>query len=121
MLVVKLAAVLGAFGIIAAASANDVVIAIATLFNSGLLLVTSVLTQRNRLRLKEVQATAEKTFQSTTHAANAAEGAARSAAISTIVASKHLNVDLRDEDLTKLTDHLRDIERQHHDDEPTAE
>lgn len=103
---IKLAAAFGLFGVIAAASANDVIIAIATLANSGLLLVTSVLTQKNRKAIGQVQETAEKTFQSTTHAAKAADGAARSAAISTIVATKHLGVDLRSEDFDMLTEAL---------------
>lgn len=101
---VKLAAVFGVFNIIAVASTNDVIIAFATVLNSMLLLFTSVKTQQNRKSLAGVQETAEKTFQSTTHAANAAEGAARSAAISTIVASKHLGVDLRDDDIQRLTE-----------------
>jgi len=103
---VKLAAAFGIFGVIAAASTNDVIIAMATVLNSGLLLFTSILTQRNRKAIGDVQTTAEKTFQSTTHAANAAEGAARSAAISTIVASKHLGIDLRDSDIQALTENL---------------
>jgi hypothetical protein len=104
---VKLAAAFGLLGVIAAASTNDVIIAIATVLNSVLLLGTSIMTQRNRAGIKQVQQTAEKTFQSTTHAANAAEGAARSAAISTIVASKHLGIDLRNEDFEALTRDLQ--------------